>query len=190
MKTFHLIPAILIVGATALAASQESTPVQSAHVTARLVSETGEIIPGKPFTIALRLDMEEGWHTYADPSGDAGMPTKITWSLPQGFKVDKIRWPDAKDFILGPFKTRGYDGTVVLPVTITPPETLQPGQTVRVAAKAEWLACQVACVPGSADLALDLPVISGVPAPGTGAANAVPGAGFIGPSAVSVSLQR
>ena len=164
--------------------------MQSAHVTARLVTEIEGIVPGKPFTVGLRLEMEKGWHTYTDPAGDAGMPTRIMWSLPEGFKAGEIQWPEAKDFNLGPFKTRGYDGTVVLPVTITPPGALQPGQTVRIAAKAEWLACEVACVPGSADLALDLPVISGVPAPGTGAANAVPGAGFIGPSAVSVSLQR
>jgi DsbC/DsbD-like thiol-disulfide interchange protein len=106
--------------------------------------------------------MEKGWHTYTDPSGDAGLPTKITWSLPAGFKAGEIQWPKAQDFNLGPFKTRGYDGTVVLPVTITPPETLQPGQTIRIAARAEWLACEVACVPGGADLAMDFPVISKV----------------------------
>jgi hypothetical protein len=39
MKPFHLIPAILIFGAAALAAAQESAPVQSAHVTARLVTD-------------------------------------------------------------------------------------------------------------------------------------------------------
>jgi len=175
MKAFHLVRAILIVGAAALAAGRESTLVESAHVTARLVTENEGIVPGKPFTVALRLEMEKGWHTYTDPAGDAGMPTKITWSLPQGFKAGKIQWPDARDFNLGPFKTRGYDGTVVLPVTITPPETLQPGQTVRITAKAEWLACEVACVPGSADLALDLQVVSDVPPPGTGSARLVPG---------------
>jgi thiol:disulfide interchange protein DsbD len=183
MKTFHLIPAILIVGATALAAAQESTPVHSAHVTARLISETREIIPGKPFTIALRLDMAKGWHTYADPSGDAGMPTKITWSLPEGFRAGEIQWPKAQDFTLGPLKTRGYDSTVVLPVTITPPAMLKPGQTVRIAAKAEWLACEVVCVPGNADLALDLAVISQVSSPGTDATDITPGS--IGPSGVS-----
>ena len=136
MKTFRLIPAILIVAATVLAALQESTPVQSAHVTARLVSETGEIIPGTPFTFALRLDMEEGWHTYADPSGDAGMPTKITWPLPEGFRAGEIQWPRAKDFNLGPLRTRGYDGTVVLPVAITPPAVLKPGSSEVVESRA------------------------------------------------------
>lgn len=159
--------------------------MQSAHVTARLVTEIEGIVPGKPFTVGLRLEMEKGWHTYSDPAGDAGVPTKITWSLPEGFKEGEIQWPKAQDFHLGPLKTRGYDGTVVLPVTITPPGALQPGQTVRIAARAEWLACEVACVPGSADLALDLPVVSDVPPPGTAAADAVPGTNSIGPPGVS-----
>jgi thiol:disulfide interchange protein len=185
MKPFHLIPAILIFGAAALAAAQESAPVQSAHVTARLVTENDGIAPDKPFTLGLQLEMEKGWHTYTDPAGDAGMPTKITWTLPEGFKAGEIQWPEARDFNLGPLKTRGYEDTVVLPVTITPPDALQPGQTVRIAAKVEWLACEVACVPGSADLALDLLVVSGAPPPRTGSANAVSGADSIGPSGVS-----
>jgi DsbC/DsbD-like thiol-disulfide interchange protein len=188
MKTFHLIPTILIAGAAALVAAQEGAPVQSAHVTARLVTETEGIFPGKPFTVGLRLDMEKGWHTYTDPAGDAGLPTKITWSMPEGFTASEIQWPKAKDFNLGPLKTRGYDGTVVLRVTITPPGVLKLGQIVRIAAKAEWLACEVACVPGSADLVLDLPVISQVSSPGVDAADVFPGG--IGPSGLSVSLSR
>jgi DsbC/DsbD-like thiol-disulfide interchange protein len=188
MKTFHLIPTILIAGAAALVAAQEGAPVQSAHVTARLVTETEGIFPGKPFTVGLRLDMEKGWHTYTDPAGDAGLPTKITWSMPEGFTASEIQWPKAKDFNLGPLKTRGYDGTVVLRVTITPPGVLKLGQIVRIAAKAEWLACEVACVPGSADLVLDLPVISQVSSPGVDAVDVFPGG--IGPSGLSVSLSR
>ena len=107
MKPFHLIPAILVVGAAALVAAQESAPVQSAHVTARLVTENEGIVPGKPFRVGLRLEMEKGWHTYTDPAGDAGIPTKVTWTLPDGFKAGEIQWPKARDFNLGPLKTVG-----------------------------------------------------------------------------------
>ena len=174
MKTVHRIPTILIIAVTALAAGQESTSVQSDHVIARFVMEDAGIVPGRPFTLGLRLEMEKGWHTYTDPAGDAGVPTKITWTLPKGFKAGEIQWPEAHDFNLGPLKTRGYDGTIVLPVTITPPEALEPGQTVRIAAKAEWLACEVVCVPGSADLTLEIPVVSGVEPPGKSGALIVP----------------
>jgi DsbC/DsbD-like thiol-disulfide interchange protein len=160
LKTFHMVSAVLMLGTAALAA-QESAPVEGIHVTARLVSKHSGIVPGKPFTVGLRLDMEKGWHTNADPPGDAGIPTKLSWTLPEGFKAGKIEWPKPEDFTLGPLKTRGYKGTVVLPVTIFAPATLNPGETVRLAAKAEWLACEVACIPGSADLVLDLPVVSG-----------------------------
>ena len=73
----------------------------------------------------------------------------------------------------------------MLPVTITPPDALQPGQTVRIAAKVEWLACKVACVPGSTDLALELPVVPGALPPRTDTADAPPGADSIGSSGVS-----
>ncbi len=159
MKALSSALTILVLGMAALVA-QEGAPVEGVHVTARLVARHSGIVPGKPFTVGLRLDMEKGWHTNADPPGDAGIPTKITWTLPEGFKAGKIEWPKARDFTLGPLKTRGYEDMVVLPVTIIAPGTLKPGETVRLAAKAEWLACATTCIPGSADIVLDLPVVS------------------------------
>ena len=35
-------------------------------------------------TVALRLKMAEGWHTYWQNPGDSGLPTTLTWTLPAG----------------------------------------------------------------------------------------------------------
>lgn len=155
-----------LVGPSA-SASLESAAVKSAHVTARLVAPSEGIRAGEPFTVLLRLEMDEGWHTYTDPPGDAGLPTRIEWELPAGFTASQIQWPEAHDFNLGPLKTRGYEGTVDLPVTITPPDHLT-ADSVSLLAKVSWLACEIECIPGSADLALELPIVGEAAGAGNG----------------------
>ncbi|HEY8728015.1 MAG TPA: hypothetical protein VIL94_00420, partial [Acidothermaceae bacterium] len=41
-----------------------AAPVRTAHVEAELVPERGAFVPGQPLTVALRLAMDRGWHTY------------------------------------------------------------------------------------------------------------------------------
>jgi thiol:disulfide interchange protein len=59
----------------------------------------------------------------------------------------------------------GYDGDLLLPVTITPSAGAKAGTTADITAKAEWLMCQDECVPGSAKVSLSLPVSADTPAP-------------------------
>ncbi len=128
-------------------------------VKASLVSSTTAVIPGKPFEVGLLLDMAPGWHTYWEYSGDAGLPTKIDWSLPEGFQAGPIQWPAPHLMIEpGDIWTYGYGGQTLLIVTIIPPADLQPVGEVSLRARASWLVCKEICVPGSAELSLNLPV--------------------------------
>jgi thiol:disulfide interchange protein DsbD len=61
----------------------------------------------------------------------------------------------------------GYEGVVYLPVTLTPPSDLKPGETVTLSAEAKWLMCAEVCVPGKASVALTLPVRADPPPPDT-----------------------
>ena len=54
------------------------------HVQAELVSEVDSIQPGQPFWLGLHLKMEPGWHTYWKNPGDSGLPTRLTWKMPDG----------------------------------------------------------------------------------------------------------
>src|SRR6185369_1520698 len=67
--------------------------LKAAHVEAELVSEVESIQPGQPFWVALRLKMEDHWHTYWQNPGDSGLATKIIWNLPEGFRAESIQWP-------------------------------------------------------------------------------------------------
>ncbi len=130
-------------------------------VEAKLVSSTNAVVPGQPFDVGLLLDMAPGWHSYWEFGGDAGLPTKITWSLPEGFRAGAIKWPAPHLMIEpGDIWTYGYKGKVLLVTTIIPAENLKLGGTVTLQARASWLVCKDMCIPGSGELHLDLPVAS------------------------------
>ena len=137
-----------------------------AQVNASLVAAETSIQPGRPFTVALRLVHEAHWHTYWLNPG-TGLATKLVWKLPDGFKAGEIQWPaphvlqDATGTVTG----SGYDGELFLPVEITPPATLTPGDRITLAASASWLMCADVCKPGSAAVQLTLPVSADVPHP-------------------------
>jgi thiol:disulfide interchange protein DsbD len=131
-----------------------SKSVTQPHVTAELISETPFVAPGKPFLVALHLHMDPGWHTYWINYGDAGLTTRITWTLPPGFNTGPIQWPVPEIHMMGPLTTYGYGGDVYLLTTLTPPANFSGAVTV--GAHATWLVCREECIPGKADLALHL----------------------------------
>ena len=126
-------------------------------VKATLLADTSAIIPGKPFTAGLLLRMAPGWHTYWKFSGDAGLPTEIKWNLPAGWKVGEIQWPiPLKTNDPGDIQTYGYQDEVLLMQEITPPAKIDI-VPVKLSAEANWLVCEKICIPGGANLELELP---------------------------------
>ena len=164
MKFSHLLIAVLACsfGLGRLGA----IPVKNGAVEAELVPAVASIQPGHPFEVALRLVHDPHWHTYWINAG-TGYPTKITWSLPPGWRAGDIQWPvphvlkDSTGGIIG----NGYDGEVFLFVILTPPADLAPGRSVTLKAAAAWLMCKDVCVPGDANLDLTLPVSDAPPQP-------------------------
>ena len=128
-------------------------------VSAKLIASKTAVVPGQPFEVGLLLQMAPRWHTYWEYSGDAGLPTKIAWTLPAGFASGPIQWPVPHLMVEpGEIWTYGYSGKVMLLTTIVPPPNLAAEKTVTLRAKASWLACKDMCIPGSAELELTLPV--------------------------------
>jgi thiol:disulfide interchange protein DsbD len=144
----------------------DARPVRKGAVEVELVPAVTSVQPGQPFTVALRVSHDPHWHTYWINAG-TGYATTIKWTLPPGWQAGNIQWPvphvlaDASGKVTG----NGYDGEVFLLVTITPPATLQGGETVTLKAAVGWLMCQDVCMPGDAALELPLPVFAGPPAP-------------------------
>ncbi len=136
-----------------------------AQVNATLVAAEKSIQPGRPFTAALRLEHKPHWHTYWLYAG-TGYATTLKWELPPGWTASELQWPTPKVVkdTAGNITGQGYEDTVYLPVTLTPPADLKTGETLTLRAKAAWLMCAEACKPGKADVALTLPVSAETPA--------------------------
>jgi thiol:disulfide interchange protein DsbD len=133
-------------------------PVRTPQVEAELAAEHDALVPGEPITIALRLVMKPGWHTYWRNPGDSGEPTRIEWRLPPGFAAGRIEWPVPARIPVGPLVNFGYKGEALLLSRIGTPGNLAAGQPVTLRARANWLVCEVECIPEEAELALTLPV--------------------------------
>jgi thiol:disulfide interchange protein/DsbC/DsbD-like thiol-disulfide interchange protein len=148
---------VSITMANSIACAQTNAP-NGRHVEASIIAETRSIVPGQPLHLALRQEIQPGWHTYWSNPGDSGLPTTIDLTLPPGFKPGPIAWPTPQRFTSGPVVDYGYEREVILPVTIETPATLQVGVDISLKAHASWLVCSDTCIPEDAELTMSLPV--------------------------------
>src|SRR4029077_17911171 len=126
-------------------------------VHATILADTSAIVPGKPFAAGVLLRMAPDWHTYWKFSGDAGLPTEIKWNSPPGWKVGEIQWPiPLKTIDPGDIQTYGYQDEVMLIQEITPPPKIDISP-IKLSAETNWLVCERICIPGGANLDLELP---------------------------------
>jgi thiol:disulfide interchange protein/DsbC/DsbD-like thiol-disulfide interchange protein len=147
----------LLLFALAMGSAFAAPVVKTEHVEAELVADKSAVQAGKPVTVGLKLRMEPQWHTYWKNPGDSGLPTKIEWTLPPGWKAGPIQWPYPHPLPVGPLMNYGYEDEVVLLTELTPPADAAPGK-VPLKARAEWLVCKDICIPEKGELDMTLAV--------------------------------
>jgi len=131
--------------------------VVTERVRAELVAHAPQgVAAGKPVRLGLLLRHQPHWHTYWKNPGDSGLPTSFDWRLPPGVAAGEIEWPTPKPLPVGPLVNFGYDGEVLLPVSLTPPDGFA-APALEVALHADWLVCKDICVPESGDFRLRVP---------------------------------
>lgn len=135
------------------AAERAVTP----ELAVQLVSEQDALQPGTTQSLGLLLEHTEHWHTYWQNAGDSGIPTVLEWTLPAGLSAGDIQWPAPQRFELAGIVNHGFDGRILLPIPVVVDATLASAP-VEIAVKLDWLVCKEECIPGSAQLALKLPV--------------------------------
>ena len=127
------------------------------HVKVELLKEEETIQPGRPFWIALHLKLEEGWHVYWKNPGDAGIPLKVEWELPQGFEAGPLQWPFPEKFTVADMVGFGYNSEVTLLSQVVPPAQIDSNANLSIKANVKWLVCSsLTCQPGSASANLSL----------------------------------
>ena len=145
--------ALLLVMLASSAVAQ--SVVTTDNVRSELVSEVATVKPGEPFWVGLRQTIRPKWHTYWKNPGESGLPTEISWKLPEGAKADPIVWPAPTLFDIGGVTNYGFKDEAMLLVRITPPADLAGPLTL--AAEANWLVCEDVCIPEEGKFELVLP---------------------------------
>lgn len=115
------------------------------------------LVPGEPFTAIIVLDLKPGWHTYWLYPGDSGIPPKVVWHLPPGWKAGPLEFSIPNQFSEpGDMVIYGYERRQLLKVVITPPREIPKGRPIELSATVNWLACKELCVPGSAEVSCQI----------------------------------
>ncbi len=135
-------------------------PVKGLHVTVEMVSAGPQIAAGGTQTIGFVFTLEEKWHIYWKNAGFAGFPPSVAWTLPAGIQAGDLLFPIPTRLPYQGAVDYGYEDNVTYPVVLTAAPKTRAGRSgmVHVTAKVKWLVCAEVCVPGSADLGLDLKV--------------------------------
>ncbi len=137
--------------------------VRSTHASAELLQSSKGYQAGSPVEVALRLSIDEGWHTYWVNPGEAGMPLSVEWTLPDGWVAGPLLHPAPERFTTGGLSGFGYSGEVVIPVFLT--AAPEASGEVGIRAEVRWLTCSDAsCVAGEA--VLEASWVEGVVGPG------------------------
>jgi len=151
LRRLILLLALLLV--PAIAAAQ--------HIVPQLVAE-GPAPPGGEVDLAIHMRPQQGWHGYWQNPGDAGLPMKVDWQLPNGFAVGPLRYPVPTRLTVAGLMNYVFEHDYAVLVRLRVPANATG--TVPVRAQAHWLACtEQICVPEQGELSLDLPVGSGAP---------------------------
>lgn len=151
-----------IAAVSAVLCAATSAAVRSGKASADWITASRTCEPGTAITTGIRLAVDQGWHTYWINPGEGGMKLSVTWELPAGWSAGEPAHPVPKRFLTGDLPGFGYEGTVIFPVTVTPPADFTGEAKLK--GKLSWLTCNdTGCVPGSADLELTL--FAGLPTP-------------------------
>lgn len=131
---------------------------QDYHVDLDLIPEQSAAVPGQTLWLSLRMTHDPRWHTYWINPGDAGLPTEISWTLPEGVSAGDIVWPIPERFDLpADLVDFGYTGEIFLLVPLSVAADYA-GANLPLTAAVKWYECDEVCIPGNATITLDLPV--------------------------------
>ncbi len=158
MNYWHLLLALVV----CFPGLSDAKPVKTDEVEAELIAENESFRPGLfDNWVALKLRPQPGWHVYWRNPGDSGIPTQIEWQLPSGMSAGAMQWPYPHQESLGELTNYGYSEETLHLIPIQVADTGL--KTLR--AKAKWLVCKDICIPGEADLSLDVNVVDAPPQP-------------------------
>ena len=120
----------------------------------------GPAVPGGEVELAILMHTKPGWHGYWINPGDAGLPMRIEWQLPQGASLSPLRFPVPDRLLVAGIVNYVYERDHAILTRLKVPANAKGVLPIR--ANAQWLACtDKVCVPEQGEFSLDIPVGQG-----------------------------
>lgn len=133
-------------------------PGQELNAHHTLHSARAAVAPGETFTVVLRQQINEGWHTYWRNPGDSGEPTQLTWQSPNGWQVGDIQWPTPEAVPFATLVNFGYEGEVLFPIELIAPANARVGDAADFSVEVYALVCSDICIPEISNITLSVPI--------------------------------
>ncbi|MCC2975725.1 thioredoxin family protein [Sphingomonas sp. PL-96] len=135
---------------------------QSRHIAIRLVAETDTPAAGQEVTLAFDSRPEPGWHGYWQNPGDAGVETRLDWTLPAGIAAGPLLYPVPQRLTVAGLMNYVYEGPFAQLVRLKLPSGMALGTRLPIRVRSDYLVCtEQLCVPEHADLSVDLTIGDG-----------------------------
>jgi thiol:disulfide interchange protein DsbD len=129
------------------------------HVTISMVPEFTAVVAGMPMRIALRFQVEPGWHIYWKNPGESGVATTAKWTPSAGFAIGPLQYPTPSRLDVAGVVTHVHEGDVVFMTTVAPPIKLTD-RALLLASRVQYGVCKDVCYPGQANLSVTMSVMT------------------------------
>ena len=120
------------------------------------ITQYDQINPNQNLGVLLKFKIKNGWHIFSQNPGEIGMPTSLSWNMPEDFKLNEIGWSQDEEFINEGFVQRGFGDTAYYQAMIVP--SPMDGDIAKIEITAKWLVCGDECFPEQKTLELNLPI--------------------------------
>jgi DsbC/DsbD-like thiol-disulfide interchange protein/cytochrome c biogenesis protein CcdA len=158
LRRLALFPLLLWLALFAAGPALAQAPVGGpTNISAKLVAERAEVVPGGITTLALVMTPAPGWHGYWLNGGDAGFGMTVDWTLPDGVTIAPFAYPVPEPLTLFGLMNHVYKQPYALLAQVRVDRAVAPGSDLTISGQARWLACtDEICVPESALIAAKL----------------------------------
>lgn len=136
--------------------AEEEDKEDIGDVKVEIISEIDGVELGTWFNVAVKFEIEEGWHIYWKNPGDSGLQTEIEWEIPEGFKkVGKMMWDIPERIKWDGMVNYGFEEELVLIQQFQAINT-KPGESYEFKADINWLICKEKCIPQDTSLTFEV----------------------------------
>jgi thiol:disulfide interchange protein DsbD len=102
--------------------------------------------------VRIAAEMTPGWHIGAPQPGVVGIPTKISWMLPEGWHLAEVNWPPPMRVLAGRDTLFEYRGSLALEAKVV---TSRLQRTGTIKGTISYGICKDVCIPGWLTLSAD-----------------------------------